>query len=192
LWDPQTLKGTVIDPGGDLPEILAAIKAAGVTVEAIYLTHGHLDHAGGAAGLAAALGVKVIGPDRRDQFILDGIAAQAAAYGLAGLANVTPDQWLTEGETVSLAGESFEVLHIPGHTPGHVVFINRALKFGILGDVLFRNSVGRTDFPYGDTEALITGIQEKLLTLPDDFTFICGHGAASTIGAERRSNPYIR
>jgi glyoxylase-like metal-dependent hydrolase (beta-lactamase superfamily II) len=192
LWDPQTLKGAVIDPGGDLPEILAAIKAAGVTVEAIYLTHGHLDHAGGAAGLAAALGVKVIGPDRRDQFILDGIAAQAAAYGLAGLANVTPDQWLTEGETVSLAGESFEVLHIPGHTPGHVVFINRALKFGILGDVLFRNSVGRTDFPYGDTEALITGIQEKLLTLPDDFTFICGHGAASTIGAERRSNPYIR
>jgi glyoxylase-like metal-dependent hydrolase (beta-lactamase superfamily II) len=192
LWDPQTLKGAVIDPGGDVPEILAAIKAADVTVEAIYLTHGHLDHAGGAAGLAAALGVKVIGPDRRDQFILDGIAAQAAAYGLTGLANVTPDQWLTEGETVSLAGESFEVLHIPGHTPGHVVFINRALKFGILGDVLFRNSVGRTDFPYGDTEALITGIQEKILTLPDDFTFICGHGAASTIGAERRSNPYIR
>ncbi len=192
LWDPQTLKGAVIDPGGDVPEILAAIKAAGVTVEAIYLTHGHLDHAGGAAGLAAALGVKVIGPDRRDQFILDGIAAQAAEYGLTGLANVTPDQWLNEGETVSLAGESFEVLHIPGHTPGHVVFINRALKFGILGDVLFRNSVGRTDFPYGDTEALITGIQEKLLTLPDDFTFICGHGAASTIGAERRSNPFIR
>jgi glyoxylase-like metal-dependent hydrolase (beta-lactamase superfamily II) len=179
LWDPQTLKGAVIDPGGDVPEILAAIKAAGVTVEAIFLTHGHLDHAGGAAGLAAALGVKVIGPDRRDEFILDGIAAQAAEYGLTG-------------ETISLAGEPFEVLHIPGHTPGHVVFINRALKFGILGDVLFRNSVGRTDFPYGDTEALITGIQEKLLTLPDDFTFICGHGAASTIGAERRSNPYIR
>jgi hydroxyacylglutathione hydrolase len=192
LWDPQTLKGAVIDPGGDVPEILAAIKAAGVTVEAIYLTHGHLDHAGGAAGLAEALGVEVIGPDKRDQFILDGIAAQAAEYGLTGLAGVTPDQWLTEGETVSLAGEPFEVLHMPGHTPGHVVFINRALKFGILGDVLFRNSVGRTDFPYGDTEALITGIQEKLLTLPDDFTFICGHGAASTIGAERRSNPYIR
>ncbi len=191
IWDTETAKGAVIDPGGDVPRILAAIAENKVTVAAIYLTHGHLDHAGGAAELAKALGVKVTGPDQRDKFLLDTLPETGRNFGLQ-MAAVTPDAWLTEGESVNIAGLDFEVVHCPGHTPGHVVFINRAVKFGIFGDVLFRNSVGRTDFGYGDTEQLITAIKTKLMVLPDDFGFICGHGVASSIGAERRSNPFIR
>ncbi len=191
IWDTETGKGAVIDPGGDVPRILAAIAENKVTVAAIYLTHGHLDHAGGATELAKALGVKITGPDKRDKFLLDTLPEAGRNFGLQMVA-VTPDVWLTEGETVNIAGLDFEVLHCPGHTPGHVVFINRAVKFGIFGDVLFRNSVGRTDFGYGDTDQLITAIKTKLMVLPDDFGFICGHGVASSIGAERRSNPFIR
>ena len=191
LWNPATMLGAVIDPGGEAPRIAAAVQTAGVTVERIYLTHGHLDHAGGAAELAALLGVEIVGPDRRDQFLLDSIAAQAAQYGLTGMVNARPDRWLAEGESIVIGGAAFEVLHCPGHTPGHVVFVDRASKFGIFGDVLFRGSIGRTDFPYGDTEALLTAIDAKLLPLPDDFSFICGHGPPSTIGAERRSNPFL-
>jgi glyoxylase-like metal-dependent hydrolase (beta-lactamase superfamily II) len=191
IYDQETLKGAVIDPGGDVDKIVAAIKSANVTVEAIYLTHGHLDHAAGAPELAQTLNVKIIGPDPGDKFLLDSLPEQAIMFGVHGLKPVTPDQWLSEGDTIAIGGESFEVLHCPGHTPGHVVFINRTAKFGILGDVLFRNSVGRTDFPYGNHNQLITAIQEKLLPLPDDFNFICGHGSPSTIGAERRSNPFI-
>jgi glyoxylase-like metal-dependent hydrolase (beta-lactamase superfamily II) len=192
VWTPETMKGAVIDPGGDVPAIIEAAKAAGVTVEAIYLTHGHLDHAAGAPELAAKLGIKIIGPDKRDQFLLDSLPQQGAMFGVRGLTAVTPDQWLTEGDSITIGNETFEVLHCPGHTPGHVVFINRLQNFGILGDVLFRNSVGRTDFPYGNHDQLITAIQQKLLPLPDDFNFICGHGTPSTIGAERRSNPYVQ
>lgn len=192
IWDSETMKGSIVDPGGDVPRILGAIAKAGVTVEQIYLTHGHLDHAGGAAELAKALGVKIIGPDKRDQPLLNAITTQAKMFGATGMENATPDRWLTEGETVRIGGAAFEVLHCPGHTPGHVVFVNRAAKFGIFGDVLFRGSVGRTDFTYGDTAALIAAIKTKLLPLPDDFAFICGHGANSTIGVERRSNPFIQ
>jgi glyoxylase-like metal-dependent hydrolase (beta-lactamase superfamily II) len=191
IFDAETLQGAVIDPGGDVPRIMAAIAETKVTVNDIVLTHGHLDHAGGAAPLARALGVKVTGPDRRDQFLLDGLPEAGRNFGL-NLAAVTPDRYLEEGDTIAIAGVEFSVLHCPGHTPGHVVFINQAQKFGIFGDVLFRNSVGRTDFAYGDTNQLITAIKTKLLPLPDDFAFICGHGVASTIGAERRSNPFIR
>ncbi len=192
IWDASTMKGSVIDPGGEAPRIAAAIAKAGVTVEQIYLTHGHLDHAGGAAELAEALGVEIIGPDRRDEFLLHGITAQAKAFGLSGMADATPNRWLTEGETVQIGGANFEVLHCPGHTPGHVVFVNRAAGFGIFGDVLFRGSVGRTDFPYCEPDALIAAIKTKLLPLPDGFAFICGHGPDSTVGAERRSNPFIQ
>jgi glyoxylase-like metal-dependent hydrolase (beta-lactamase superfamily II) len=191
IYDDVTLKGAVIDPGGDVPKIEAAIKQAGVTVERIYLTHGHLDHAGGAAALARALSVKIIGPDRRDAFLLADLETAGRNFGVA-MENVTPDEWLQEGETINIGGEMFEVLHCPGHTPGHVVFINAKQKFGVLGDVLFRNSIGRTDFAYGDTEQLITAIKTKLMVLPDDFVFICGHGVNSSIGAERRSNPFIQ
>jgi len=192
IWNGETGKGAVIDPGGDVEKIQAAIKDAGMTVENILLTHGHLDHAGGATELAEILGVPIIGPDIRDKPLLDSLPEQAARFGVPKMQAVTPDKWLTEDETVDIGGLPFEVLHCPGHTPGHVVFINREGNFGIFGDVLFQNSVGRTDFPYGDHDALITAIKEKLLVLPDDFFFICGHGVHSTIGDERKNNPFIQ
>jgi hydroxyacylglutathione hydrolase len=192
LWDEDTKLGAVVDPGGDLDRIAEAIAKIGLTVEKILLTHGHIDHAGGAAGLAAQLGgVPIEGPHRADKFLLDGLAAQGKAYGLTEASNVTPDRWLGEGETVTAAAATFAVLHCPGHSPGSVVLVNHTNRFALVGDVLFRGSIGRTDFPYGDHDALITAIKTKLLGLGDDFVFICGHGPMSSIGDERRSNPYI-
>ncbi len=192
IWNAETLKGAVIDPGGDIQKIMKAIKSAGVTVETIFLTHGHLDHAAGANELAELIGVPVVGPQKGDQFLLDSLPEQAIRFGVHGLKAVKPDQWLDEGDNISIGGESFEVLHCPGHTPGHVVFVSRHLNFGIFGDVLFRNSIGRTDFEYGNHEELIAAISGKIMVLPDDFCFICGHGESSTIGEERKSNPFIR
>ena len=191
IWDTETLRGTVVDPGGDVPRILEAIAQAGVTVEEIVLTHGHIDHAAGASELAERLGVQITGPSIEDKFLLDGLEVQGQQYGFAAR-NCVPDRWLKEGDVVRLGGAEFAVLHCPGHTPGHLVFVNHVANFGVFGDVLFRNSVGRTDFAYGDGEALIANIKTKLLPLPDDFAFICGHGAASTIGAEKRSNPFLK
>jgi len=196
LWDDVTKQALIIDPGGDVDQIMAAIEQMGVTVERVLLTHGHLDHAGGAAGLVAALRdkgltVPIEGPDQRDKFLLDGIAAQAAGYGFEAR-NVSPDRWLEEGDSILLGDHRFDVLHCPGHTPGHLVFVNHAARFAIVGDVLFQGSVGRTDFPYGDHDALIGAIKTKLLPLGDDFAFLCGHGPGSTIGTERQSNPFLR
>ncbi|HVE21609.1 MAG TPA: MBL fold metallo-hydrolase [Acidocella sp.] len=191
IWDSETKDAAVIDPGGDAATIAAAIAQEDVQVKDIFLTHGHLDHAGGAAELAGKFAVKITGPGEADDFLLRSIKIQADSFGFRA-ENCTPDAWLKEGDVITIAGVSFDVLHCPGHTPGHMVFVSRALNFGIFGDVLFRNSVGRTDFPYSDPAALITAIKTKLMVLPDDFTFICGHGPASTIGAERQSNPFIR
>ncbi|WP_232475139.1 MBL fold metallo-hydrolase [Neoroseomonas rubea] len=189
IWDDATKEGVVVDPGGDAPQIMEAIAQAGVAVKRILLTHGHLDHAGAAAELAEALGVPVEGPHRADAFLLDGLPEQGARYGMA-CRTVTPDRWLEEGESVEIAGQDFAVLHCPGHTPGHVVFVSTALEIALVGDVIFRGSVGRTDFPYGDHAALIAAIRGKLFPLGDGMRFICGHGPGSTFGAERRSNPY--
>ncbi|MDW8444257.1 MAG: MBL fold metallo-hydrolase [Acetobacteraceae bacterium] len=156
LWEERERRATVIDPGGDIPAIRAALDEAGVSAERILLTHGHIDHAGGAAELAAALGVEVWGPDARDDFLLAGLEQQGRQFGIAGARAVTPDRWLAEGDTVSIAGERFTVLHCPGHTPGHVVFVSTAARLAVIGDVLFRGSIGRTDFPYGDHEALLS------------------------------------
>jgi hydroxyacylglutathione hydrolase len=198
LWDEATMRAMVVDPGGDVERILSAIDQTGVVVERILLTHGHLDHAGGTAELAEALrarpgagAVPIEGPDRRDAFLLDGIAEQAAGYGFAAR-NVTPDRWLREGDSISLGPHRFDVLHCPGHTPGHVVFVNQAARFALMGDVLFQGSVGRTDFPYGDHDALITAIRTKLVPLGDDVSFLCGHGPGSSIGVERQTNPFLR
>ncbi|MBN8929642.1 MAG: hypothetical protein BGO51_05990 [Rhodospirillales bacterium 69-11] len=197
LWDDATRRGVVVDPGGDVPTILDGIAQTGVIVERILLTHGHLDHAGGAAELAETLSarggtpVPIDGPDQRDAFLLEGIADQAAQYGFPAR-NCTPDRWLVEGDTVEIGPHVFDVLHCPGHTPGHIVFVNHAARFVLAGDVLFQGSVGRTDFPYGDHAALIDAIKTKLLPLGDDFSFLCGHGPGSTIGAERASNPFLR
>jgi hydroxyacylglutathione hydrolase len=193
FWDDQTKEGMVVDPGGDVPRIMAAVQKTGAQIGKIVLTHGHLDHAGGAVGLREALGgsIPIEGPDERDGFLLDRIAEQAASYGFEAQ-NVTPDRWMTEGETLMLGEHRFEILHCPGHTPGSLVFVNHAAKFIIAGDVLFQGSVGRTDFPYGDHDALITAIKTKLLVLPDDYAFICGHGPGSTIGAEKAGNPFLQ
>jgi glyoxylase-like metal-dependent hydrolase (beta-lactamase superfamily II) len=191
IWDQQTKHGVVIDPGGDVARIEAAIVEAGITINRILLTHGHMDHAGGAAELAEALGkVPIEGPQRADAFLLEGLVAQGAKYGLECRA-VTPDRWLEEGDQVEIAGIAFDVLHCPGHTPGHVVFINAAMGIAFVGDVLFQGSIGRTDFPYGDTEALLNAIRTKLLPLGDHIQFLCGHGPASSFGAERQSNPFV-
>jgi hydroxyacylglutathione hydrolase len=199
LWDDGSKQAVVVDPGGDVDRILGAIDQTGASVERIWLTHGHLDHAGGAAELQETLrrrsgepgGVPIEGPDRRDEFLLQGLESQGSSYGFA-LRNVTPDRWLREGDSVAFGEHRFDVLHCPGHTPGHVVFINRAARFALVGDVLFQGSVGRTDFPYGDHAALIRAITEKLLPLGDDLAFLCGHGPGSTIGVERQSNPFLR
>ena len=198
LWDDASKRALIVDPGGDVDRILAAIDLAGLQVERVLLTHGHLDHAGGASALVEALrgrpdalDIPIEGPDKRDAFLLAGIAEQAAKYGFDAR-DVVPDRWLREGDSVALGSHRFDVLHCPGHTPGHVVFVNHAARFALLGDVLFQGSVGRTDFPYGDHAALIDAIVAKLLPLGDDFSFVCGHGPGSTIGAERRSNPFLR
>lgn len=197
LWDEDSKIGMVVDPGGDVDRILAAIDQTGARIERILLTHGHLDHAGGAVSLRDALQLRlggvvpIIGPDRRDKFLLDGIAEQAAGYGFEA-SNVTPDEWLTEGDVLMLGPHRFDVLHCPGHSPGSLVYVNQAARFAIVGDVLFQGSIGRTDFPYGDHAALISAIHAKLLPLGDDVAFLCGHGPGSTIGAERTSNPFLQ
>jgi len=214
LWEEPSRRAVVIDPGGEVPRILDAIAKVGVRVERILLTHGHIDHAGGAAALKEALEqaattgssrpspaassegspatILIEGPDQRDRFLLQGLEAQAPMFGMSEVRNVLPDRWVAEGDQVKVGEQAFEVLHCPGHTPGHVVFVNPAARFAIVGDVLFSGSIGRTDFPYGDHAALIRAIKDKLLPLGDDVSFICGHGPGSTIGAERRTNPFVR
>jgi hydroxyacylglutathione hydrolase len=192
LFDADDKQGVVVDPGGDVDQILSVLKDNGITVTAIWLTHGHIDHAGGAMELKEALGVDIVGPHEADRFLLDGLEVQARQFGVSGaVRNCTPDRFLTEGETVSFGKHSFEVLHCPGHAPGHVVFFNREANFAHVGDVLFHGSIGRTDLPGGDHAALIRSIKEKLLPLGDDVGFICGHGPGGRLGEERRSNPFL-
>ncbi|MEI9901453.1 MAG: MBL fold metallo-hydrolase [Hyphomicrobium sp.] len=191
LWDVASKKGAIVDPGGDLDSIEAAIAEIGMVPEKILLTHGHIDHAGGAAELRERLGgIPIEGPHANERPLLDNLEKQGEAYGIEARA-VTPDRWLDEGDTVSVAGHTFEVLHCPGHSPGSVVLVNRPQRFALMGDVLFQGSVGRTDLPLGSHEALMRSIRDKVLALPDDFAFICGHGPTSTIGQERRTNPFI-
>lgn len=191
LWDEATRQAVVIDPGGDVPVILEAIKKADVKVEQIWLTHGHIDHVGGAAELRDALKVEILGPHEADRFLLDNVESSGANYGMTGVRNFTPDRWLNEGDTVSVGGLSFDVLHCPGHSPGSVVFYSKAMKFAHVGDVLFAGSVGRTDLPGGSHETLINSIMTKLIPLGDDVGFVCGHGPGSSIGQERMTNPFL-
>ena len=190
--DEDTHQAAVVDPGGDIELILAAIKQAGISVEKILLTHGHIDHAGGAAELAEKLGVKVEGPHIGDKFHLDQLPARGAAFGIHGARVVTPDRWLCDGDVVLVGGLEFSVHEAPGHSPGSVVFFNTENRFALMGDVLFQNSVGRTDLPGGSHETLVKSIREKILPLGDDVTFLPGHGASSRIGIERLNNPFLQ
>ncbi len=191
LWCEATKKAVVVDPGGDVPQILAAIEQAKVTVEQIWLTHGHIDHVGGAAELRDALRVKINGPHMADKYMLDHVVESGANFGMTGVRNFTPDRWLDEGETVAIGELTFDILHCPGHSPGSVVFFNKEMRFALVGDVLFAGSVGRTDLPGGDHATLISSITTKLLPLGDDVGFICGHGPGSSIGQERATNPFL-
>jgi glyoxylase-like metal-dependent hydrolase (beta-lactamase superfamily II) len=187
-----TNRAAVVDPGGDVANIRAALDQLKVTPEKILLTHGHFDHAGGAAELAEALAIPIEGPDERDGFLLANLQASGARFGIMDARNVTPTRWLVEGETVSIGDLTFNVLHVPGHTPGHLVFVNVPSRFALVGDTLFQGSVGRTDFEYGSHDELIAGIKGKLLPLGDDVTILPGHGPASSIGRERAANPFLQ
>lgn len=192
MWDENTKNGVVVDPGGDLDRITSVIDEAGINVQAIWLTHGHIDHAAGAMDLKDQLGVDIIGPHKDDTPLLENLEKQASMFGLDGaVRNVTPDRWLDEGDTLSIDDHHFDVFHCPGHAPGHVVFYNVKAGFAHVGDVLFDGSIGRTDLPGGDHETLIASIKNKLMKWPDDVQFICGHGPASSIGKERASNPFL-
>jgi len=191
IWSETSNRGAVVDPGGDVDRIMEAVETTGFTVEKILLTHGHIDHAGGAAELKERLGVRIEGPHAADRFLLERLVDSGRSYGIADSRNVLPDRWLVEGDQVEVAGNTFSVLHCPGHSPGSVVFVDQEHRFALVGDVLFRGSVGRTDLPGGDHQALIRSITTKLLPLGNDVAFICGHGPTSTIGEERTTNPFL-
>jgi glyoxylase-like metal-dependent hydrolase (beta-lactamase superfamily II) len=192
LFDEVSKTGVVVDPGGDVDRIVEVVAEQGLTIEAIWLTHGHIDHAGGAMDLKDRLAVDIVGPHKDDLPLLTGLEQQARMFGIdMAVRDVTPDRWLDDGDTVGFAGFSFDVLHCPGHAPGHVIFVNRAARFAHVGDVLFRGSIGRTDLPGGDHDALIHSIKTKVLPLGDDIGFICGHGPGGNFGEERRSNPFL-
>jgi glyoxylase-like metal-dependent hydrolase (beta-lactamase superfamily II) len=191
VWDAQTMQGALIDPGGDEERLLAAAQQAGVTLTRLLLTHGHVDHAGAARTLADRLGIPLEGPQEEDKFWLDRLPDQAAMFGFPETAAFLPDRWLNDGDRVQIGTLSLDVIHCPGHTPGHVVFHHAPSQLAFVGDVLFKGSIGRSDFPRGDHDTLIRSIRERLFPLGDAVTFVPGHGPVSTFGHERRSNPFV-
>ncbi|MET3233956.1 UNVERIFIED_ORG: glyoxylase-like metal-dependent hydrolase (beta-lactamase superfamily II) [Burkholderia sp. 1263] len=186
-----TGRAAVVDPGGDLDVIQGEIARQNVTVEKVFLTHGHIDHCAGAKTLAMHHGVPIEGPHPDERFWLDKLPDQSTRFGFPAADAFEPDRWLHNGDTVQFGDETLEVYHCPGHTPGHVVFFSRAHRLALVGDVLFAGSIGRTDFPRGNHADLVRSIREKLWPLGDDVTFVPGHGPTSTFGDERRTNPYV-
>ena len=191
VWCDETLSAAVIDPGGDLPRLLDAVKQLGVKLEQIWLTHAHIDHAGGTAELARLLNLPIIGPHTGDQFWIDGLPLQSQRFGFPPSDTFTPTRWLHDGDTVQIGHCSLQVRHCPGHTPGHVVFYSEEAQRAFVGDVLFAGSIGRTDFPQGNHDHLIASITQRLWPMGDDTVFIPGHGPESTFGRERQTNPYV-
>lgn len=191
LWCDETREAAVVDPGGDIARILAVVAEKGVTLRQILLTHGHMDHIGGTAELVAQASLSVIGPHADDVFWIDLLPQQAQMMGFKPVAGFVPDQLLNHGDKVKVGNAELDVLHCPGHTPGHVIFYNRAAQLALVGDVLFKGSIGRTDFPRGNHADLINAIRTRVLPLGDDVRFIPGHGPMSTFGNERRTNPFV-
>ncbi|MGL4188562.1 MAG: MBL fold metallo-hydrolase [Sphaerotilus sulfidivorans] len=192
VWDDQTKQAAVIDPGGDLPELLATVDRLGLKLEQIWLTHAHIDHAGGTGELSRTRGLPIIGPHRGDQFWIDGLPQQSRMFGFPVAEPFAPTRWLEDGDTVTLGTHTLDVRHCPGHTPGHVVFHSPEMKRAFVGDVLFAGSIGRTDFPGGHHQTLIDSITQRLWPMGDDTVFIPGHGPESSFGEERLGNPYVR
>ena len=190
VWCSETLHAAVIDPGGDLDSVQAEVRGHGLTLTQIWLTHAHIDHAGGTAELAAKLHLPIIGPHPADQFLIDGLAAQSRLYGFPPAAAFTPTRWLSDGDTVTVGHCTLSVRHCPGHTPGHVVFYSAEIGRAFVGDVLFAGSIGRTDLPQGDHDTLLESIVGRLWPMGDATVFIPGHGPESTFGRERKTNPY--
>jgi len=191
VWCGQSRRAAVVDPGGEIDRILATAETQGVVIEKVLVTHGHLDHAGAAAALAEDLGIPIEGPQREDTFWIDRIADQGARYGMESCRPFIPERWLEEGDSVTIGEQTLSVRHCPGHTPGHVVFHHAGARLAFVGDVLFRGSIGRSDFPRGDHAALIRSITTKLWPLGNDVTFVPGHGPLSTFGRERLDNPFV-
>lgn len=191
LWCEETMQGAVVDPGGDLEKIMHEANSANIKITKILITHAHFDHAGGAHELAMQLSIPIEGPHADDQPLVERLAYQAQSYGFPPVPSFTPDRWLKNGDQVEVGNLSLQVLHCPGHTPGHIVFFGPEARLAFVGDVLFKGSIGRTDFPLSNHAALIESIRHRLWPLGDDVTFIPGHGPLSTIGLERRSNPFV-
>ena len=191
IWDETTQRGAVIDPGGEIDRILEAAKELGIELEKILVTHAHVDHAAGVADLVEQYHLPVEGPHRDDEFLIDRLPYQSEIYGFPPARPFVPDRWLEQGDRVSVGDLELEVIHCPGHTPGHIVFFQREARIAFVGDVLFQGSIGRTDFPRSDHAALLRSIRERLWPLGDDVAFVSGHGPMSTFGEERRSNPFV-
>lgn len=191
FWNPETMKGGINDPGGDLDVIRAILTQKGIELESILCTHGHLDHVGGVAELAQEMSVPIIGPHKDDDFWIAQLQEQAQMMNFPVCEGFVADKWLEDGDEVEVAGAVFKVLHCPGHTPGHVVFYQPDDQIALVGDVLFQGSIGRTDFPKGNNAQLISSITEKLWPLGDDVRFVPGHGPMSTFGQERKTNPFV-
>ncbi|WP_336297562.1 MBL fold metallo-hydrolase [Gilvimarinus xylanilyticus] len=191
IWCQATDRAALVDPGGDADRLQRAVANSGKQIEKILLTHGHMDHVGAATALAKIYDVPIIGPHREDQFWLDALDQQAQMMGFAPTDPVKPDQWLEDGDRITLGECELKVLHCPGHTPGHVVLVDTVTRIAFVGDVLFKGSVGRSDFPRGDQAALVNSIVSKLWPLGDDIAFVPGHGPMSTFAAERATNPFV-
>ena len=190
FWCTETMKGALVDPGGDLPRLKAAVAQAGVTLEKLLVTHGHIDHCGETGTLAKELGLPIEGPHEEDRFWISRLDDDGRNYGIAG-AVFEPDRWLKDGDTVTVGNLVLDVIHCPGHTPGHVVFHHAPSKLAIVGDVLFQGSIGRTDFPRGNHKDLIDSITQKLWPLGNDTVFVPGHGPTSNFGFERQRNGFV-
>lgn len=191
LWCEETGKAAVVDPGGDLDRIQAAIKQQGLSLQKILVTHGHMDHVGAVKALHDQTGLPIEGPHEGDRFWIEGLREYCEMAGFPPSDSFEPDRWLKDGDIVTVGNERLLVRHCPGHTPGHIIFFHEPSKLAIVGDVLFQGSIGRTDFPGGDYDTLINSITQRLWPLGDDVAFIPGHGPMSTFGQERASNPFV-